>query len=153
MIIATLTIAARAGLGILLSLVFGMVGVGIAWGLYFFSGALSRTTLEVMFISGAGLGAGLGGVMAWLRIDGNPRSRLIPITLTAVLVALSGSWAGYYYGMNREIDCCTKPEIAPFSSAVYGAVLTGNGALLLLGIARELANKRSSGSYSKEPEL
>lgn len=151
--VATLTIAARAGLGILLALVFSMVGVGLAWVLYSFSGALSRTTLEVMFIAGAGLGAGLGGILAWLRLDGNPRSRLIPTTLMAVLVSLAGAWAGYDYGVNREVECCTKPEIAPFSSAAYGAVLAVNGALLFLGIARKMTDKRRSGSYLGGPEL
>ena len=151
--VVILTIAARVGIGVMLSLVFSMVGIGIAWGLYSFSGALSRTTLEVMFIAGAGLGAGLGGVLAWLRIDGNPRSILIPATLMALLVGLTGAWAGYEYGMNREIDCCARPEIAPFSSSAYGAVLAANGVLLLLGIAREMTHRRQSGSYLGEPRL
>ena len=128
---AILTIAVRAGISVLLSLTFSMVGIGIAWGLYSFSGALSRTTLEVMFIAGAGLGAGLGGVLAWLRIDGNPRSILIPTMLIAFLVGMTGAWGGYEYGVNREIDCCARPEVAPFSSSAYGAVLAANGVLLL----------------------
>jgi len=151
--VATLTIAVRTGLGILIALVFSMVGVGLAWVLYSFSGALSRTTLEVMFIAGAGLGAGLGGVLAWLRFDGNPRSILIPTTLMAFLLGVTGAWAGYEYGINREFDCCAGPEIAPFSSAAYGAVLAVNGALLVLGIARKMTDKRRLSSYLGGPEL
>ena len=137
-----LTIAGRTGLGVLLALVFSMVGIGIAWGLYSFSGAVSRTTLEAMFIAGAGIGAGLGGVLAWLRIDGNPRSILIPTTLVAILVAGGGAWAGYEYGANREIDCCATPEVAPFSYSAYGATLSVNALILLLGMAREIMTRR-----------
>ena len=125
----------------------------IAWGFYSFSGALSRTTLEVMFITGAGIGAGLGGVVAWLRIDGNPLSILIPTMLLAVLVGVGGAWAGYEYGANKEFDCCATPDVAPFSYSAYGATLAANGVVLLLGMAREIITRRRLGSYQGELEI
>ncbi len=153
MIAVILTIAARVGLGVLLALVLSMTGIGIAWGLYVFSGAVARITLEAMFIGGAGLGAGLGGMLAWLRVDGNQRSTLIPIMLVAALVGVGGAWAGYGYGVNREIECCAKPAIGTFSYAAFGATLAANGMVLLLGIPREITTRRRLGSYQGELEI
>ena len=137
-----LTFAGRAGLGVLLALTLSMMGTGIAWGLYVFSGAVSRTTLEAMFIAGAGIGAGLGGSLAWLRIQGNPRSILIPTMLVTLLAGVGGAWAGYDYGSNREIECCAKPAIGIFSYAAFGATLAANAEVLLLSIAREIITRR-----------
>ena len=150
---AILTIGGRGGLGVLLALVFSMVGIGIAWGLYVFSGAVSRTTLEAMFIGGAGFGAGLGGVLAWLRLDGNPRSILIPTMIAALLIGVVGAWAGYGYGVNREIECCAKPAIGTFSYAAFGATLAANGVVLLLSIPREIIARRRLSSYHGELEI
>ena len=130
-----------------------MVGIGIAGGFYSFSGALSRTTLEVMFTAGAGIGAGLGGALAWLRIDGNPPSILFPTILLAVLAGVGGAWAGYEYGVNREIECCAKPQLAPFSYSAYGATLVANGVVLFLGMAREITIRRRLSSYQGELEI
>jgi len=72
------------------------------------------TTLLVMLMSGAGIGAGIGGVLVWLRIEGNPLSILIPTTLLALLVGVGGAWAGYEYGANKEYACCATPETKPY---------------------------------------
>ena len=136
-----LTIAGRVGLGVLIALVFSMVGIGVAVLVYVFSGAVSRTTLEAVLLTGAGLGAGFGASLAWLRLEGNPRSILIPTTLLALLAGVGGAWAGYEYGANREIECCATPEVGPFFSAAYGATMAANGAGLLLGIAREIITR------------
>ena len=136
-----LTIAGRAGLGVLLALAFSMVGIGVALLLYLFAGAASRATLEAMLMTGAGIGAGLGASLAWLQLEGNPRSILIPTTLMALLVGVGGAWTGYEYGANREIECCASPEVGSFSYAAFGATLAANGAVLLLGIAREIISR------------
>ena len=116
-----------------------MVGIAIGLGLYVFSGAVSRTTLQVMILAGAGFGAGLG---ATLKLEGNPRSTLVPTIMLALLVGGGGAWIGYEYGANREIECCAKPEVGPVFFAAYGATLAANGVLLLLGIAREIRTGR-----------
>jgi len=137
-----LAIAGRAGLGVILALTFSMVGIGIGLGLYLFSGAVSRTTLQVMILAGAGFGAGLGATLAWLKLEGNPRSTLLSTIMLALLVGGGGAWTGYEYGANREIECCAKPEVGPVFFAAYGATLAANGVLLLLGIAREIRTGR-----------
>jgi hypothetical protein len=119
-----------------------MVGVAIAWGLYVFAGAVSQTTLLAMLMSGAGIGAGIGGSVAWLRLEGNPLSSLIPMLLLALLVGAVGAWAGYQYGANKEVECCAKPEIGAFTYTAFGATLAANGVVLLLGIGREIITRR-----------
>jgi len=142
LIAGILTIAGRVGLGILLAFVFSVVGIVIAWGIYIFSGAVAKTTLLAMLMSGAGIGAGLGGVLAWLRLEGNPLSSLIPTTLLALLAGVGGAWVGYEYGANKEFECCAKPETGPFKYAAIGATLAANGVVLFLGIAREIITRR-----------
>ena len=137
-----LTIVGRVGLGIVLAFVFSVVGIALAWGFYVFSGAVSRTTLLAMFMSGAGIGAGIGGVLAWLSLDRNSPSTLIPMILLALLVGVGGAWAEYEYGANKEIECCAKPDIGAFTYTAFGATFTANAAVLLLGIAREIIARR-----------
>ena len=119
-----------------------MVGIGLALLLYLFSGAASRATLEAMLMTGAGIGAGIGASLAWLQLEGNPRSILIPTTLLSTLMGVGGAWAGYEYGANREIECCANPEIGSYSYSAFGATLAANGVVLLLGIAREIITRR-----------
>ena len=146
-------VAGRAGLGVLLALVLSMVGIGVAWGLYVFSGAVSRTTLEVMFIACAGIGAGFGGVLAWLRIEGNTPLILIPTMLVALLGGVGGAWAGYEYGVNRDIECCAKPALGASSYAAFGATLAANGVASLLSITREIITRRRLGPYQGGVEI
>ena len=133
-----LAIFGRVGLGLLLALVLSFVGVWLAWGLYyFFTDTSSKTVRDVMFLSGAGVGAGLAGSLTWLRIDGN---RLPVFLLTAVVGTaggLAGSWIGYEYGLNKDVECCAKPPFNAFSYAAFGATLAANGGTLLLGVVKE----------------
>ena len=138
-----LAIAGRTGLGLLLALALSMIGVWVAWGLYyFFTDAMSLTTLRVMFLAGAGVGAGLGGSLAWLRIDGNTRPALLLMGLAGLAGGVAGSWAGFSYGANAEVECCARPQVGLFSYAAFGATLAANGATFLLGAAREIFASR-----------
>ena len=49
-----LVLAGRTALGVLLATVFGVVGIGIAWAMFVFFGAVSHVTLLVLFMCGAG---------------------------------------------------------------------------------------------------
>ncbi len=136
---AILSIAGRAGLGLLLALVLSIVGVWVAWGLYyFFTDAMSKTTRDIMFLVGAGIGAGLGGSLVWLRIDGNSRSTLLLLGVIGLVGGVAGSWAGFNYRAMAEVECCARPQIGIFSYAAFGATLGGNAGTLLAGVAREV---------------
>ena len=50
----------------------------------------------------------------------------------------AGSWAGFAYGANVEVECCARPQIGLFSYAAFGATLAANAGTLLLGAVREI---------------
>ena len=111
-----------------------MVCLGIAWGLFIFSGATSRNTLLIMSMAGAGLGAGIGSYVAWIRLDRAPWSAIAFAVLLAVIGGVIGGLAGYQYGANREIECCAEPQTAPFTYTAIGATLLANAAMYLAGV-------------------
>jgi hypothetical protein len=134
--------AGRTLFGVLLAVVLSMAGVGIAWGLYVFFGAVSRTTLLTLFMVGAGVGAGLGGFLAWLRIEGDPWPALLGTALLALLAGIGGAWGGYEFGGRQEVPCCAKADITPVTYTALGATVAANGAALAVSAARRLAARR-----------
>lgn len=137
------TIAGRAGLGLLLALVLSYIGVWVAWGLYyFFTDTSSKLLRDVMFLGGAALGAGLGGSLTWLRIDGNTLPTVLMIGAVGLAGGIVGSWIGFDYALNREIKCCSDPPINAFTYATAGATVVANLGTFLLGIGREIVSFR-----------
>ena len=119
------------------------VGVWVAWGLYyFFTDTSSKLLRDVMFLSGAAIGAGLGGSLTWLRLDGNTLPVLLLIGSAGIGGGIVGSWMGYEFALNREIKCCSEPPINAFSYAALGAAVAANAGTLLLGVVREIVTFR-----------
>ena len=119
------------------------IGVWVAWGLYyFFTDTSSKLLRDVMFLSGAAVGAGLGGSLTWLRLDGNSLPVLLLIGSTGLAGGFVGSWMGYEFALNREIRCCSEPPVNAFSYAALGAAAAANAGTLLLGVVREIVNFR-----------
>lgn len=119
------------------------IGVWVAWGLYyFFTDTSSKLLRDVMFLSGAAVGAGLGGSLTWLRLDGNSLPVLLLIGSTGLAGGFIGSWLGYEFALNREIRCCSEPPVNAFSYATLGAAAAANAGTLLLGVVREIVNFR-----------
>lgn len=115
------------------------IGVWVAWGLYyFFTDTSSKLLRDVMFLAGAAIGAGLGGSLTWLRLDGNSLPALLLIGATGLTGGVIGSWIGYEFALNREIQCCSEPPLNAFSYAALGATAAANAGTLLLGVAREI---------------
>jgi len=137
-----LIFAGRTGLGVTLAIVFSMVGIGLAWGAFVFSGAISWEVWFSLAVCGAGIGAGLGGFLAWLRIDGDSRSFILVTISVAVLAGVGGAWGGYQYGANQEVACCARPDIGPLTHTAFGATVAANGVALLLGIVRGVGARR-----------
>ena len=124
-------LAARILLGLGLAIVLSMVFLGIAWGLFIFSGASSRNTLLIMSMSGAGLGASIGAYVAWMKLDRSSWSFVSVAILMALVGGVLGGLAGYQYGANREIECCAEPQTAPFTYTAFGAAFVANAAMYL----------------------
>ena len=124
-------LAARLLLGFGLAIFLSMVCLGITWGLFIFAGASSRNTLLIMSMAGAGLGAGIGAYVAWLKLDRSSWSFVSVAILLAVVGGVLGGMAGYQYGANREIECCAEPQTAPFTYTAIGATILANVAVYL----------------------
>ena len=132
-----LVLAGRTVLGLLLSAVFSVIGIGIAWAMFVFSGAVSHATLLSLLMSGAGLGAGLGGFLAWLRVDRVPRRHmLLAGTLSLLLAGIGGAWGGYQFGAGQEVACCVGPSITPITYTALGAAAATNAVALAMGVAQ-----------------
>ena len=84
-----------------------------------------------MSMAGAGLGAGIGAYVAWLKLDRSSWSFVSVAILMAVAGGVLGSLAGYQYGANREIQCCAEPQTAPFTYTAFGAAFMANAAMYL----------------------
>ena len=123
----------------LLALALSYVGVWVAWGLYyFFTDTSSKPLRDAMFLAGAAVGAGLGGSLTWLRLDGNSLPVFLVTGAAGLVGGIAGSWIGYEYALNREIKCCSDPPINAFSYAAFGAAVVANLGTFLLGIVREI---------------
>ena len=95
-----------------------------------------------MFLAGAAIGAGLGGSLTWLRLDGNSLPVLLLIGSVGLGGGIIGSWMGYEFALNREIKCCSDPPVNAFSYAALGAAAAANAGTLLFGAVREVVTFR-----------
>ncbi len=138
-----LVLAGRTALGLLLSAVVSVIGIGIAWAMFVFFGAAAHATLLVLFMLGAGLGAGFGGYVAALRVDLAPS---VPILLAAglvlVLAGIGGAWGGFQFGANQEVECCVGPAVTPIAYTAMGATLGANAAALVMAVAHQVKARR-----------
>ncbi len=137
-----LFLALRTALGLGLAIVLGMTGIGVAWGLFLFSGAQSVTALLWSLMTGAGIGAGLGGFAAWLRLEGDTKPVLLAMALLAAAAGVGGAWGGYEFGARQEIECCAMPTVTPVTYTAMGATVVANGAVMVFGLVREAMGRR-----------
>ena len=138
-----LVLAGRTVLGVILGTVFSVIGIGIAWAMFVFFGADSHATLLVLFMCGAGLGAGLGSYIAFLRVDWVPPVPMLAAMGAALLLAgIGGAWGGFQFGANQEVECCVGPAVTPITYTAMGATLGANAAALVMAIAHEVKTRR-----------
>ena len=149
-----LVLAGRTVLGLLLSAVFSVIGIGIAWAMFVFFGAASHATLLVLFMSGAGLGAGLGSYIGFLRVDWvPPPPMLLAVGLVLVLAGIGGAWGGFQFGANQEVECCVGPAVTPITYTALGATLGSNAAALVMGIANEVKTRRAWSKFQPTTDI
>ncbi len=138
-----LVLVGRALLGVLLAAVLSVIGIGIAWGMFVFWGAVSHVTLLLLFMTGAGVGAGIGSFAAWLRIDLAPRtSVLAAMAMVLILAGVGGAWGGFQFGATREVACCVGPAIGPITYTTFGATIAANGAALFMVLIHVIGLRR-----------
>lgn len=127
--------AGRAALGLGLSVAFGVGCILLGRGLYLFTGSYSWAVWLWLMLAAAGMGATLGGYLAWLT-SGAPRPATASVVMLAAigLVAVAGAWAGYQWGSTQEIPCCIKPRTSSAGYAVFGAMVSANLASVALAL-------------------
>ncbi len=131
---ALLGYVGRAVLGIGLALVLGVVGVALArMGLLLF-GFTSWSAWITLLVLGAGGGAGIGSVAAWLGLKGAGAAFTTALALLAWGAGMAGGWFGFSYGAGVEPECCASPTMGPIAYTVLGAVVGSNLVAILLGV-------------------
>lgn len=85
----------RGVLGAFLSSVLGVAGFFVTFGVWF--PTLGLPLLFVLLVCGAGLGAGTGGSIAWLRPEEGCRQAALDFA-TGLVGALVGAVGGLLYG-------------------------------------------------------
>ena len=134
-----MVLAGRTVLGLLLSSVFSVIGIGIAWAMFVFFGAAAHTTLLIVFMAGASLGAGLGSYIAFFRVDwAPPAPTMAAMGLVLMLLGIGGAWGGFQFGANQEVACCVGPAITPITYTAMGASAATNAVALAMGIAHAI---------------
>ena len=146
-----LIVSGRTLLGLALGVVLSMVSLAIAWGLFIFSGASSFNIWLVMTMAGAGIGAGLGAYVAWLKLDRMQWTSMAFTALLAVAGGVIGGLAGYEYGARREIECCAEPTTGPLTYTAFGSSLLANAAMYLIAAGNAAVGKFRAGKGSAVP--
>ncbi len=134
----------RAVLGALLAALLSVIGIGIAWGMFVFWGAVSHATLLSLFMTGAGVGAGIGSFAAWIRIDlAPPTSVLVVMSLVLILTGIGGAWSGFQFGASQDVPCCIGPAVGPITYTVFGATVAANVVALGMGLIHGIGRHRN----------
>ena len=120
---------------------FSVVGIGVAWGFFVFSSSRSLDTMLWSLMAGAGLGAGLGGFLAWLRLEGDGLLLLLAAAALVAAAGIGGAWGGYEFGARQEVECCAMPTVTPVTYTAVGATVVASGAAMLFSLARDLMNR------------
>ena len=118
-----------------------MTGIAIAWALFIFFGGQSANTWLGSLFFGAGLGAGVAGFVAWLRLDGE---NLPELGLTGAIIlgaAILGAWGGFEYGSTQEVECCAMPTQSPIYYTALGATAIANAAGVAVAVVRTFITK------------
>ncbi len=132
-------LAARTVAGSLLASVLSVIGIGVAWGSFVFFGAAAHATLLILFAAGAGIGAGVGAYIAWLRFDHVPSWQgNLGTVLALALAGAGGAWGGFQFGASQEVACCTGPAITPITYTALGATAAANVLATAMGVFHEM---------------
>jgi hypothetical protein len=137
----------RIMLGIGLALVLGVAGIVIARLGDVFFGLTSWTVWFALFLSGAGLGAGIGSLLAWLGSNPLPRAVIVAALLLAVLAGVAGGWGAYSFGRAQEVECCAGAGLSPLAYTVLGATVGANLMAWFLGLVGPVFIKGRARAY------
>ncbi len=131
-----LPFVARLALGLLLGLLVAGVCYVMALGIVISFWERTPQIVNVTAITAIGVGAGIGGSLAWADLDA-PRSQILLGVMVGVLAALGGAWVGLQYGRTVYIQG-GMPGIAELCGIIRGALIAGNIGPMVLGVIRAI---------------
>lgn len=129
-----LPFVARMAVGLLLALLVAGVCYVMALGIVISFWERTPQIVNVTAITAIGVGAGIGGSLAWADLDA-PRSQILLGVIVGILAALGGAWVGLQYGRTVYIQG-GMPGIAELSGIIRGALIAGNIGPMVLGVIR-----------------
>jgi hypothetical protein len=131
-------IAARSIVGIVLTPVLSSIGMLFGRILYDFSGAISFSPLFWSLMAGVGVGAGIGGQIAWLTEMNNARPKGFSVCgfVIVVGVGLGAAVAGYEVGKVQEPTRLFTTALAqPMAYSILLSTVAVNATGILLALA------------------
>ena len=127
---------ARLAVGVLLALLLAGVCYIMASAIVISFWERTPLIINVTAITAIGVGAGVGGSLAWADLDA-PRSQILLGVMVGVLAALGGAWVGLQYGKTVYIMGGLPGSLfTELSGIIRGALIAGNIAPMLLGVIR-----------------
>ena len=136
----------RTMLGFVLALFLGAVGVVIARMALVFFGLISWEAWFFLFMAGAGIGAGTGSLLPWLRLGNTGRSFTAIMFLLVVLAGAIGGLGGYGYGEGIEVECCGRRDVGAQELTVLGAAISASLMALAVAISGRLISRKRRGA-------
>ena len=136
-----LVIAARLGFGVIITP--ALAGMGMLLGRVFhdFYGFTTWSPLYWSLMVGVGIGAGMGGYVAWLAMsEGRKPNIILMFMLVAVVgMGLVGAMVGFEFAKTLERCVGWCPALArPMAYSILWATVASNAAALILNIAGHL---------------
>ena len=113
---AFLNFTVRAVVGLFLGMLFGIFGFFTAWIFFPQNHAAQAVEIIPFMVTGSGIGAAAGGLVAWFRRDVS-RGYAIGTVVMAIVGGVGGSWAGFQYGR------WVYDDIIVYSGPTRGAAL------------------------------
>ena len=140
----------RAVLGVLLAALLSVIGIGIAWGMFVFWEAVSHATLLSLFMTGAGVGTGIGSLAAWLKIDLAPPTSVLVVV--ALLLMLTGIGRLGWFPIRRQSrrPLLHRSRHCPNTYTVLGATIVANVVALGMGLIHGIGRHRDWPGFRAE---
>ncbi|MCH7553412.1 MAG: hypothetical protein IIC82_05405 [Chloroflexi bacterium] len=112
----TMLVLLRSGGGFGMSLLLSVAGLVAVWVAFRFSGyAWPQWIFTVAWFSAAGIGGGIGSILAWMSLEIETRRQVIGSAILFLVAGLVGAWGGFY------IEAILPGKPNPWGSRVISA--------------------------------
>ena len=128
----------RALGGVALAMLLSVGGILATWVLYYYMDFLwPRGVFLVIWYSSAGVGAALGSMIVWYEPE-SPRSSRIATVVGLLVIGLLGSWGGYFYKTQINVETALFTSKAISQAALVGASFTTSLVAAAFAVVRQM---------------